>query len=106
MLHRSRLLTSRFRSSVLDKLNIFYLSPIQQDYYDVSADLPKGSGAAAYIQAKFNATTSHVTEAGTSHPDQLYISFASAAFIDDQPPMTPQVSMFRLLPLFDIVTFE
>jgi len=62
-----------------------------QDYYDVSADIAKGSGALAYIQAKFNVTTAHITEAGNSHPDQLYISFASAVFIDDQPPMTPQV---------------
>ena len=67
-----------------------------QDYYDVSVDFAKGSGALAYIQAKFNMTTAHITEAGNAHPDQLYISFASAAFINDQPPMTPQVCPRRL----------
>jgi 1-phosphatidylinositol phosphodiesterase len=64
-----------------------------KDYYDVSADIPKGSGPTAYIQAKFNVTTAHITEAETAHPDQLYISFASAVFIDDQPAMTPQVCL-------------
>jgi len=69
-----------------------------QDYYDVSTDIAKGSGAPAYIQAKFNVTTAHITEAGNAHPDQLYISFASAVFIDDQPLMTPQVcSVFTSL---------
>jgi cell division inhibitor SulA len=62
-----------------------------QDYYDVSADLPAGSGAKAYIDAKFNTTMAHISDAGTDHPDQLYISFASAVYINDQPAMTPQV---------------
>jgi hypothetical protein len=72
-----------------------------QDYYDVSADLAKGSSATAYIQAKFDVTTAHIAEAGNAHPDQLYISFASAAFIDDQPPMTPQVCSPRLCHSFN-----
>lgn len=62
-----------------------------QDFYDISVDLPTGSGMKAYIDAKFNVTTSHIFDAGTRHSDQLYISFASAAFINDQPPVTPQV---------------
>jgi len=62
-----------------------------QDFYDIT--LPLGSGASTYIDAKFGAVTAHLENATRTdlHPDQLYISFASAAFIDDTPPMTPKV---------------
>ena len=90
MLPNSRLLTLRCHSTNQTKLTSFDKTN-SQDYYNISADLPLGSGASAYIRAKFNVTTAHITEAGNSNPDQLYISFASAAFIDDQPPMTPEV---------------
>ena len=68
-----------------------------QDFYDIT--IPQGSGTQAYINAKFDATTAHITNATltTLHPDQLYISFASAAFIQDTPVVTPQVILFIYL---------
>lgn len=62
-----------------------------EDFYDVT--LPLGSGTEAYIDAKFEATTAHITNATlmTLNPDQLYITFASAAFISDIPAVTPQI---------------
>ena len=64
-----------------------------QDFYDIT--IPLGSGTEAYIDAKFEATIAHITNATltTLNPDQLYISFASAAFILDIPVVTPQVGM-------------
>ena len=64
-----------------------------QDFYDIT--IPLGSGTQAYINAKFEATTAHITNATltTLNPDQLYISFASAAFIQDTPVVTPQVAI-------------
>ncbi|KAF8154513.1 PLC-like phosphodiesterase [Crassisporium funariophilum] len=62
-----------------------------EDFYAIN--IPLGSGTAAYIDAKFEATTAHITNATMTdlHPDQLYINFASAAFILDNPPMTPHI---------------
>lgn len=70
------------------------LTPVQ-DFYDITTSLPLGSGTAAYIDAKFDAVTAHLTNATQTdlNPDQLYISFASAAFIDDNPVVTPQVRL-------------
>ena len=65
----------------------------------MSTVLPKRSGAKAYIDAKFEVATAHIAEAGSKNQDQLYISFASAAFIDDQPAMTPRVCLFSALSL-------
>lgn len=64
-----------------------------QDFYDIT--IPPGSGKQAYINAKFEATTAHITNATltTLNPDQLYISFASAEYIQDSPPVTPQVAI-------------
>jgi len=63
-----------------------------EDFYDITASLPLGSGTAAYIEAKFEAVTAHLTNATRTdlNPDQLYITFASAAFIDDNPVVTPE----------------
>ncbi|PPQ74667.1 hypothetical protein CVT24_003824 [Panaeolus cyanescens] len=63
-----------------------------EDFYAINT-VALGSGQNAYIDAKFEATTAHLTNATRKdlHPDQLYISFASAAFIDDTPPMTPHI---------------
>lgn len=73
-----------------------------EDFYNII--LPTGSTPADYIQAKFDATMQHLTNATSPdlHPDQLYISFASAAFIPvSNPPMTPHVSFSsRVLPAF------
>ncbi|PPQ88174.1 hypothetical protein CVT25_005139 [Psilocybe cyanescens] len=62
-----------------------------EDFYQI--DLPLGSGANAYIETKFDAVTAHLTNATLTNlnPDQLYISFASAAFVLDSPPMTPEI---------------
>ncbi|KAF9562046.1 PLC-like phosphodiesterase [Agrocybe pediades] len=64
-----------------------------EDFYSIAPTIPLGSGALAYIDAKFDAVTAHLENATRTdlHPDQLYISFASAAFIDDTPPMTPEI---------------
>jgi 1-phosphatidylinositol phosphodiesterase len=66
-----------------------------QDFYAITRSLPSGSGTAAYINAKFDAVTAHLTNATQPdlNPDQLYISFASAAFINDTTPVTPKVRM-------------
>jgi 1-phosphatidylinositol phosphodiesterase len=60
-----------------------------QDFYNVT--IPLGSSTQAYIDAKFEATTAHITNATltTLNPDQLYISFASASFSSE----TPQVAI-------------
>jgi 1-phosphatidylinositol phosphodiesterase len=64
-----------------------------EDFYDITRDFPPNSGTATYIDAKFNAVTAHIINATRSdlNPDQLYISFASIAFIDDTVPITPQI---------------
>ncbi|KAF9044279.1 PLC-like phosphodiesterase [Panaeolus papilionaceus] len=63
-----------------------------EDFYAINT-VTAGSGQKAYIDAKFEAVTAHLTNATRNnlHPDQLYISFTSAAFIDDTPPMTPHI---------------
>jgi len=68
-----------------DKSQIAYI----EDFYDV--ELPVDATPADHIQAKFEVTTEHLTNATRSdlHPDQLYISFASAAALPSVPPMTP-----------------
>ncbi|KAJ6474449.1 PLC-like phosphodiesterase [Mycena vitilis] len=60
-----------------------------EDYYEIG--LPIGSGYAENIQWKFNATTAHIEEATTKHPDQLYISFASSEHDVDIPSETPRI---------------
>lgn len=59
-----------------------------QDFYEIT--IPLGSSTQAYIDAKFEATIAHITNATltTLNPDQLYISFASATFFFE----TPQVA--------------
>ncbi|KAJ3505387.1 hypothetical protein NLJ89_g7444 [Agrocybe chaxingu] len=71
----------------VEKSQVAYI----EDFYAVGADLPLGSGTTAYIDAKFATTTAHLADATQLHPDQLYISFASAAFISDNPSMTPEI---------------
>lgn len=63
-----------------------------QDYYEIG--LPIGSGAAANIQWKFNATTAHIENATLYNPDQLYISFASSEHNVDEPSETPDVRCY------------
>ena len=65
-----------------------------QDFYNIT--IPVGSSTQAYIDAKFEATTAHITNATLTslNPDQLYISFASATFLSE----TPQVAfLFNLI---------
>ncbi|KAF8192921.1 PLC-like phosphodiesterase [Pholiota molesta] len=64
-----------------------------EDFYAITRSLPSGSGTAAYINAKFDAVTAHLTNATQPdlNPDQLYISFASAAFINDTTPVSPKI---------------
>jgi len=59
-----------------------------EDFYDI--ELPGNSTLSDHIQAKFDVVTQHLTNATSCHlhPDQLYISFASAAFVP-----TPTISI-------------
>ncbi|KIM43729.1 hypothetical protein M413DRAFT_443636 [Hebeloma cylindrosporum] len=63
-----------------------------EDFYEID-NVPLGSGPTAYIDSKFEVLTAHITNATSKslNPDQLYISFASAAFINDTPAMSPEV---------------
>ncbi|KXN85636.1 hypothetical protein AN958_10973 [Leucoagaricus sp. SymC.cos] len=63
-----------------------------EDFYNIV--LPTNSTLSDQIQAKFDVSTQHLTNATLPHlhPDQLYISFASAAFTPStNPPMTPRL---------------
>jgi len=62
-----------------------------EDNYNIS--LSFGSSPESYIEEKFRVTIAHLENAidPTLHPDQLYISFASAAFTLEQPFLTPQI---------------
>lgn len=81
--------------SAFDRLGyvVDAFTSLVQDFYNIT--IPLGSGTEAYINAKYEATTAHITNATltTLHPDQLYISFASAVFIQDTPAVTPQVDI-------------
>ena len=70
-----------------------------QDFYNVT--MPAGSSTQVYIDAKFEATTAHITNAtSTLNPDQLYITFASAFSSSE----TPQVATyFYFLFLFTLI---
>ena len=62
-----------------------------QDHYKIS--LPSDSNPESFIEEKFRVTKAHLENAMDPelHPDQLYISFASAAFTLKEPSLTPQV---------------
>ena len=64
---------------------------IIQDYYKIS--LSSDSNLESFIEEKFRVTKVHLEKAMDPelHPDQLYISFASAAFRQEEPSLTPQV---------------
>ncbi|KAF5309855.1 hypothetical protein D9619_010349 [Psilocybe cf. subviscida] len=64
-----------------------------EDFYNLPVDFPPQSGTNTYIDAKFDAVTAHLTNATRTdlNPDQLYISFASTAYIGDTPPVTPKI---------------
>ena len=66
-----------------------------QDFYNVT--IPLGSSTQAYIDAKFEATTAHITNAtlSTLNPDQLYISFASGTFSSETPKVAIYFILFR-----------
>ncbi|KAJ3575474.1 hypothetical protein NP233_g1076 [Leucocoprinus birnbaumii] len=72
-----------------EKSQIAYI----EDFYNIV--LPDNSTAADHIQAKFDAVTQHLTNATLTdlHPDQLFISFTSAAFI----PLAGNASMTPIL---------
>jgi 1-phosphatidylinositol phosphodiesterase len=64
---------------------LMHFVSLVQDFYNVT--IPQGSSTQAYIDAKFETTTAHITNATltTLNPDQLYISFASATFSSEAP---------------------
>ncbi|KAF8815521.1 PLC-like phosphodiesterase [Phlegmacium glaucopus] len=61
-----------------------------QDHYNID---PSDSNPESCIEDKFRVTKAHLENAMNPelHPDQLYISFASAAFRQEEPSLTPQV---------------
>ena len=67
---------------------------LDQDHYKIS--LPSDSNPESFIEEKFRVTIAHLEKAMDPelHPDQLYISFASAAFTQEEPSLTPQVFSF------------
>jgi len=72
-----------------------------EDFYDI--ELPANSTLSDHIQAKFDVVTQHLTNATSSHlhPDQLYISFASAAFVPTPAiSITPVVSILSYCQLY------
>ncbi|EDR02697.1 uncharacterized protein LACBIDRAFT_308269 [Laccaria bicolor S238N-H82] len=77
------------------------LTAFIEDYYDSS--LPLTSTPSQFIEEKFGATTAHLGNATLFNPDQLYISFVSAAAIVTgvvKVDMTPRVGCgFSLLAL-------
>ncbi|KAF9465583.1 PLC-like phosphodiesterase [Collybia nuda] len=64
------------------------LTPLQ-DFYEMS--LPADAGTAANIEMKFNATITHLDRATKEHPDQLFISFASAEHNLASPTVSPRI---------------
>ena len=70
-----------------------------QDRYAITLPPPATPSADAYISSKFNATTAHLEKAAgpdTQTADQLFITFASAAFLQDPTEgfyMYPRVSL-------------
>ena len=64
-----------------------------EDYYSVQPIPGLANPVDGYISSKFNATVAHLEKARTQHPDQLFINFASAAYIQNQEfSMDPKVS--------------
>ncbi|TFK36311.1 PLC-like phosphodiesterase [Crucibulum laeve] len=60
-----------------------------EDYYQPTLPADPAPTLASYIQAKFDVTTQHLLNATQLSQDQLYISFASAAYIAS-PEVTPR----------------
>ncbi|KAK3670630.1 hypothetical protein LTR78_009465 [Recurvomyces mirabilis] len=60
-----------------------------EDYYQPLT--PENSTAEENIQWKINATEAHLTTAATSHPDDLFWSFASSTNLQNNPPVTPVI---------------
>lgn len=90
-LKMDRLLTSRYSFRTSNFLMIHSLIYSDQDHYKIS--LPSDSNPESFIEEKFRVTKAHLENAMDPelHPDQLYISFASAAFTLKEPSLTPQV---------------
>ena len=69
-----------------------------QDQYAITLPASATPSADAYVSAKFNATTAHLEKAAgsdTQTADQLFITFASAAYLQDPTEgfyMYPRVS--------------
>lgn len=74
-----------------------------EDFYDI--ELPTNSTLSDHIQAKFDVITQHLTNATSPHlhPNQLYISFASAAFVP--LPATSITPVVNISSCFQLYTF-
>ncbi|SMR56217.1 unnamed protein product [Zymoseptoria tritici ST99CH_3D1] len=60
-----------------------------QDYYHPTT--PLQSGLSVPIASKYKALTANLLRATTTHPDELFWSFASSTKTDDEPPITPRM---------------
>ncbi|KAK0945881.1 hypothetical protein LTR29_002738 [Friedmanniomyces endolithicus] len=60
-----------------------------EDYYQPHT--PANSTAEENIQWKLNATEAHLTMAATTHPNDLFWSFASSTNLVNNPPITPAI---------------
>ena len=75
-----------------------------EDFCDI--ELPTNSTLSDHIQAKFDVITQHLTNATSPHlhPDQLYISFASAAFVPlPATSITPVVNISSCFQLYTLL---
>ena len=87
-----QVLSSDIRTLFMARLLIKF----DQDHYNIK--LSPDSNPESCIEEKFRVTKAHLENAMNPdlHPDQLYISFASAAFKQEEPSLTPQVIPFFL----------
>lgn len=58
--------------------------------------VPEDAGTAANVEMKFNATVTHLARAAVEHPDQLFISFASAEHNTATPAVVPKACLLLI----------
>ena len=60
-----------------------------EDYYEPN-DLPEGANASVNIAKKLDVVTAHLRKAAVEKQDSLFITFASAEHVDNEPPVFPE----------------
>ncbi|KAB5570578.1 PLC-like phosphodiesterase [Coniochaeta sp. 2T2.1] len=66
------------------------LAAFIEDYYEPN-DLPKGANASVNIARKLDVVTAHLRKAAGERQDSLFITFASAEHVDNEPPVFPEI---------------